>query len=485
MDALEKDLPNSPEAERALLSALILTPGSLDYTIIQLGAEDFYKPINRTIFKAIREMQALGKAIEPALLADYLREKYAVSTPLMVIHEITNGVPAIVHLEPYIKQLKEKSRARLCIKKANELVSRIMDGGADIEETVQWASMSLDELAQDAIGSHSPLVASYSEFMKHQFTDGEVLAFHAARSEVCLLQSVTNKGKSTFARNSTLALTTGGEFLTVVKKGTPRRVLLFNFEGAGARFQRDLELMTRDFTQMEMNLVRDNLFTAHAPVVNGEPFTLSRHMHVAQAQARRIKPDVIIIDTASAAFDIRNENDNAEVQSVMKSLIRLARTLNCLIVLLHHIGKAKSEEGAVREGAHRGRGASAWADFSTTIINLEAVKDTPDQVILECAKRKDGEKYECILTLNRATRWFSISDQIPQRPPSNYDLVVEAVKGFNRDVKRAEINAALSGKVALATISRCLSEAVNKDDLNKFGHGLYRFNENSHQLISI
>jgi RecA-family ATPase len=162
-----------------------------------------------------------------------------------------------------------------------------------------------------------------------------------------------------------------GLFYPLVERGTPRRVLLLNLEGSGSRFQSDLRVMTRDFSEIE--LTTQNFFPTHAPVIGDEPLSLSRHMKLMEAHARRVKSDDIIIDTASAAFSLRNENDNSEVaNSVMKPLVKLARRLNCLVILIHHIGKAKLEEGSTREQAHRGRGASAWGDFSTSIFNLEA-----------------------------------------------------------------------------------------------------------------
>jgi hypothetical protein len=486
MNSIEKELPNAPDAERAIVGALIINPDLAHDTIPNLCVDDFYNSINKAILIGIREMLDAGDEIDPVLLAGNLRDKGTVHDPFSVINDLTYGLPHVLRLHPYIRRVKEKARARALIKKANEVGARIIDDGGDnLDEIAHWASATFDELVEQTSSPTTPLFTSFAEFMHRQFTDGETLAFNAGRGEVALIQSVTNRGKSTLIRNAALALATGGELPPVVVSGAPRKVLLLNFEGAGERFQRDLEVMTRDFTCSEIELVRANLFPVHAPSINDEPFTLSRHLPLLKAHARRLKPDVIIIDTAAAAFEIRNENDNAEIQAVMKALIGLARKIICLVCLIHHIGKAKMEEGKAREAAHRGRGASAWADFGTTIFNLQADADHHDGVILECAKRKDGENYERLLILNRETRWFTMSDEVCQRPPTNYELVVEAVKSVNRPMKRSEINDALFERVPKSTITRCIQEAVRKGDILKVGHGLYRFNENAHHLTLI
>ena len=294
--------------------------------------------------------------------------------------------------------------------------------------------------------------------MATDFADGERMAFDACRGEIVLVQSVTNHGKSTLIRNVALDLVTGGELLPVVERGRPRRVLLLNLEGSAGRFQSDLRVMTRDFTEGEMRLVQENLLPVHRPLLQDGQLSLPRHMGRLEAEARRHRVDVVIIDTASKAFSLRNENDNAEVaNTVMKPLDDLALKLNCLVVLVHHIGKAKLEEGAAREQAHRGRGASAWGDFSASIFNLEADARDPSRVTLTCAKRKNGERYESALVLDREARRFGATGEPPSRPVTNDDHVLRAIaeRGTGQ-VSAAELEQMLAGLMSRATVRNCL-----------------------------
>ena len=316
---------------------------------------------------------------------------------------------------------------------------------------------------EDSLIDSPSFITSYADLIDRRFNDGEEIAFHAMRSELVLVQSVTNRGKSTWVRNAAFALTTGNSFLPIVDAGEPRRVLLLNLEGSGGRFQTDLRLMANYFSSAEMELIRENFFPTHAPMIDDEPLSLSRHMDKLEREARKNHIDVIIIDTVSAGFSIKNENDNAEVANyVMKPLLKLARKLNCVIVLVHHIGKAKSEEGSVKEEAHRGRGASAFSDFSTSIFNLEANGSDEDRVTLTCGKRKDGEKYSERMKLDRAFRRFTILDEAPPEIPLNRQIVRSAI---TRPMQKKEIVAALGGSgLSERTIERCLSDDI-KDGL--------------------
>ncbi len=259
----------------------------------------------------------------------------------------------------------------------------------------------------------------------------------------------------------------------MVSDGTPRKVLLLNFEGAGGRFRDDLATMEGSLTGEEIELVKRNFLPTHAPTVeDDEPLSLSRHMGRLEEEAKRHGADVVIIDTASAGFTLRNENDNSEVANfVMKQLIWLARKLNALVILVHHIGKGRSEEGHTREAAHRGRGASAWADFSTSIFNLEGHSDS-DRVTLKCAKRKDGEPYKLTLLLDRKARWFTMADETPKVAPTCFDVVVSLVAERGR-IKKAEVVKTLKGQCGERSIENALSEATKLGKLHKLKRGWY------------
>jgi len=135
-------------------------------------------------------------------------------------------------------------------------------------------------------------------------------------------------------------------FITASPEGL--RVLLLDYEGSAGRTQADLRLMEQNLTENERELLTKNLFVSHAPrLLDGESLTLSLRGHMAQLrdQARAFSPDVIVIDTASAAFALKSENDNAEISRlIMKPLIeQLARPLKCVAAIVGHIGKASRE----------------------------------------------------------------------------------------------------------------------------------------------
>jgi hypothetical protein len=467
---LERPLPHSVEIERAILGAIILDNNLVGQVIEFLRPDDFYVQAHKYAFRAIIALSERGEELNPLLIAEELEREGLLERAggILGISALTDGLPHSNPIASYANLILRKSSYRRIIKFSNKITSEALDEEDDpqvILDNLKDVVATLDEEnARSASAGSIPLLTSFATLMNRDFDDGEEVAFHARRGEIALVQSVTNHGKSTLIRNAAIALSTGGEFAPVVERGEPRRVLLLNFEGAGGWFRSDLYVMTRDFLPAEIELVQKNFFPTHAPAYDNEPLSLSRHMRVLERAVRSSGGmDVIIIDTASAAFSIRNENDNAEIaNSVMKPLIKLARKLNCLIILVHHVGKAKSEEGVTREQAHRGRGASAWGDFSTSIFNLDADAKDQERATLTCGKRKNGPNYERVLRLRREGRWFEATADTPTKPVTNEDVVLEAMKftGLNQ-IPTADIEKAVVGRMSRTTLMNCLNRLAD------------------------
>lgn len=293
-------------------------------------------------------------------------------------------------------------------------------------------------------------IVPYGDFMSHEFQDGEIVAFGCCRGELALVAGVTNKGKSTLMRVIAMCAASGRGFPPFVAASSDGlRVVLMDYEGSAGRTQADLRRMEQNLTENERELLKKNLFVCHAPrLPDGESLTLSvsTHMGHLKTLAAQVSPDIIIIDTMSAAFAPKSENDNAEIsRTVMKPLSeKLARLLKCVVVIVGHIGKASREEGATREPAHRMRGGSAYGDRATTVFNIEGDPVSNDRIRVICAKEKTGNDFEITLELNRKTRWLShIDAQTTPKPPKSEDLVLALLIRLSGEVKTAEIVKAL------------------------------------------
>lgn len=313
------------------------------------------------------------------------------------------------------------------------------------------------------------LILPYGEFMSREFADGEIIAFGCCRGEAALVAGVTNKGKSTVMRVISMCAASGRDFSPFVNASPDGlRVILLDYEGAAGRTQADLRLMEQNLCDSERELLTKNFFVSHAPrLSDDEPLTLSlaSHMDQLRDQAGPLSPDIIVIDTMSAGFVTKSENDNAEINRViMKPVIaQLAQPLNCVVVVVGHVGKVNREEGATREPAHKMRGGSAYGDRATAIFNVEGDSDSKDRIRVICAKEKTGNNFEITLSLNRETRWLSAIDvQTTPKPSQSEDLVLAVLMRSSDEVRTREIVDPLKKQLGERTVKLALTNLAKR-----------------------
>lgn len=68
-----KALPQNIEAEKAVLSACLLSTGVFEEVSLKLRPEDFYRPAHRIIFETMRDMNARSVPIDVISVADSLK----------------------------------------------------------------------------------------------------------------------------------------------------------------------------------------------------------------------------------------------------------------------------------------------------------------------------------------------------------------------------------------------------------------------------
>ncbi len=306
-------------------------------------------------------------------------------------------------------------------------------------------------------------VWNLNEFLSRSFETKENMCFEAGRGDLVMLAARTNGGKSTLLRNCLLSLATGRKFAPFVPEQRPRRVMLLDFEADEAELQRDLLVMTRDFSLPERELLAENFRLIPKGFVRGEMFQLNRHFNLAHSIIKEHLSEVIVIDNISSAFTLNDENNNAEVTGkVVKPLFKLAQTSGAAVVFAHHIGKMSEIS---RDEVYLGRGASALACLAKTVFNLHGRVDTGETVDICCVKRKNGHNYKRSFHLDPETRWFIPAGQAPRRP-NNYDLIVGWLRENappERPVKTSEIVAAFP-KIGRTSLMLNLRDAVSTGD---------------------
>jgi replicative DNA helicase len=124
-----RSLPASLEAEKSVLSAILLNDENVTMISDILIPEDFYSRSHQTIYQCIIELAQANKKIDVVVLQDLLETKKQLEAigGLVYLMELQEDIPAIGLIEQHAKIIKEKAILRNLIRSAADIISACYD----------------------------------------------------------------------------------------------------------------------------------------------------------------------------------------------------------------------------------------------------------------------------------------------------------------------------------------------------------------------
>src|SRR5687767_5270401 len=149
---LDRQMPQSPDAERAVLGAILINNHAFYRVIGTIDTEDFFRDAHRTIFATMRRMAEHSQDIEPLTLKEELA-KYAQLEQIGGVAYVTSlmdVVPDVANVERYAQIVKEKSMLRRLIVMGNSVMRAAFDAPSEPSDVLNIAEKSLYEIAEGA-----------------------------------------------------------------------------------------------------------------------------------------------------------------------------------------------------------------------------------------------------------------------------------------------------------------------------------------------
>ncbi len=145
--------PQNLEAERSVLGGILLDNEVLHDVVGFLSVEDFYRDAHQVIYRAIRDLYDLGKAVDAVTLADELtrRDQYKQIGGDEMLLEIANSVPHAANAKYHAEIVRQKSISRQLIQSATEI---IRDGYSNLftaQQLLETAEQKIFTIAEDQI----------------------------------------------------------------------------------------------------------------------------------------------------------------------------------------------------------------------------------------------------------------------------------------------------------------------------------------------
>ncbi len=369
-------LPQSREAEEAVIGALFLDPDSSESIFEILTSSDFYFTPTKMIFRAMENLFQRSEPIDVLSVIEELKvrkELNIVGGEITVMH-MADAVPILSNVEYYAKIVKEKSILRQLINTASKIANLSYEQG-NVEDILDEAESLIFKIAEDRtsrtylplekvinssfenieklkIEKKSPEGGIYVSGIPSGFRDldGMTAGFH--RSDLVIVAARPSLGKTslalTLARNISLHYEYNVTFFSLEMSAEQLAQRMLCAEGyVDLKNIRSGSISPDDWRRLTDAAAR--LRNAKM-VIDDDP---SLDIMKLRTKARKIKKeygmDVMFVDYLQLMHTRnRHENRQQEISEISRSLKLLARELNVCVVALSQLSRAVEQRDEKR-----------------------------------------------------------------------------------------------------------------------------------------
>ncbi len=371
-----KILPQSREAEEAVIGAIFLDPEVADSVFEILTSSDFYFTPTKLIFKAMEKLFQDSKPIDVLSVIEELKvskQLDVVGGEIGVMH-LADAVPIVSNVEYYANVVKEKSVLRQLISTASKIANLSYEQ-REVDEIVDEAERMIFKLAEDRttktymplekvinssfenieklkIERESPEGGIYVSGIPTGFRELDSMTAGLHKSDLVILAARPSLGKTslalTLARNISLRYEHDVTFFSLEMSAEQLAQRMLCAEGfVDLKNIRSGSISPDDWRRLTDAAAR--LKNARM-VIDDDP---SLDIMKLRTKARKIKKeygmDVMFVDYLQLMHTrTRHENRQQEISEISRSLKLLARELDVCVVALSQLSRAVEQRDEKR-----------------------------------------------------------------------------------------------------------------------------------------
>jgi replicative DNA helicase len=153
--------PHNLDAESSLLGAMLLSRDAVA-SALERGVlpDEFYKPIHRHIFDAIRSLNTGGEPVDAVTVAEELRRAGTLDTigGLDALLTLQNATPAITSADRYAKIVRDTARLRRLIGAASDIAEIAFNEPDDVDKAIDDAESKIFDIGESHVGDNAEKV---------------------------------------------------------------------------------------------------------------------------------------------------------------------------------------------------------------------------------------------------------------------------------------------------------------------------------------
>jgi len=364
-ESFERALPNSSEAERAILGAILIDNGLISQAIELLRPEDFYVPSHRRIFLGMIALFERGAEINPILIGEELKKENALESVggVSFIANLTYGLPHSTNIAHYAKVVRGKSMLRQLIKAANKITQEAIEEEDEPEIILDHAEQAIFQLADERIRQGFTHVKPIAEQLLEKvqemegraavltglttgFADLDKITSGLQRADLIIVAARPSMGKTSFAlmlaENAAIhaGAVVGMFSLEMSKEALVMRMLCSQGNIDAQRFRNGF-LSRLEWAQIAKSLgtlADTKIYLDDTPGLT----VLEMRAKARRLAAEQKRLDLIVVDYLQlmSGSAKRFESRQQEVSQISRELKGLAKELNVPLVALSQLSRA-------------------------------------------------------------------------------------------------------------------------------------------------
>ena len=355
-------MPNAQVMEQSLLGSLLVYPGVMtDCQDLGLQPEEFYIPGHQTLYAAMQDLDATGKALDLNSVALRLQEKGQLEAAggLDYIIALVDGAVSSAGVKTYIETIQDKYQLRRLIETADEIRETAMESADSLDDILSQSESAVMDVTRRTRGtdflSSREIVDRVLEQLKELrntsgitgiktgYTDLDRMTNGFQRGDLIILAARPAMGKSALALNLAVqAARRNPGAVAVFSLEMPADSIMKRMLSSESRVQSG-KLRDGRLSNDEMN----RLFEAGNGLAESLIYlddTGSIKVNQIFSKCRKLKSEqeslsMVVIDYLQLITGSRSDSRQQEVSEISRSLKILAKEMDCPVIALSQLSR--------------------------------------------------------------------------------------------------------------------------------------------------
>lgn len=417
------NMPYSPEAEQAVLGAIILDSTVFDKVVDYIKSpEYFYVALHKLIFMQMQEMINFGAAIDFVTLLEKLKQNkvFDEATGKTYLMDLANNCPSISNAEAYAKVIADKYNIRRLITASREIIDDASAGDEEPSVLIDSAEQKIFDIRKGNEKSgleriNSVILQTFDRLdALNSETDDSMKPISTGigdldrvitglnRSDLILLAARPGMGKTSFALNiarnaaCTSKKTVAFFSLEMSKEQLASRLLSTEALISGTKL-RTGKLNDEEWSRL---IPASDVLSKAELYLDDTPGITITEM---KSRLRRLRSlDLVVIDYLQLMGSGRRiDNRVQEISEITRNLKILAKEMNVPVITLSQLSRASEQRTDHRPQLSDLRDSGSIEQDADIVLFLYREGYYSEKSAEQAAPTADMNSGECIVAKNR------------------------------------------------------------------------------------